>query len=106
MHGLAIGQVGARLLLSDQQVRDLEAGSDRTFHNRGFYLRALRRYAVFSEMPASAIDKAFAEAEATDVPAAAPPQTGAAAAVASVLALLDRWRGTHTDPRITTSTHL
>ena len=53
---LAIPDVANRLLLSQLQVRGLEAGDVKAFYNEAFYNQALQRYRVLLDIPEALAD--------------------------------------------------
>ncbi len=91
--GLTLAEVGERLLLSTRQVRALEDVDLSAFHNPAFFVAALRKYAGFTGVDRSVLDRLMpparpAVAAASDgpaVPARTVPDSGARRGLALVV---------------------
>jgi hypothetical protein len=71
--GLGIGDVASRLLLSNGQIRALEAVQPEAFYSAEFYAGALRKYAAFVGVQSDQIDRVLVRPEA-DAEADAEPR--------------------------------
>lgn len=65
---IAIADVANRLLLSQTQVRALEAGDASAFYNQGFYAQALKRYRTLLGLPEQAEASSLPQPAVSDTP--------------------------------------
>lgn len=81
---IAIADVANRLLLSQTQVRALEAGDASAFYNLGFYAQAMKRYRALLGLPEHAVASALAQPADIDAsPTTQPAEDRPAASAAT-----------------------
>jgi len=59
---LSVADVASRLILSKAQVLGLETGDVSAFYGTAFFLKGLRKYMAFAELPTDGLDLALARA--------------------------------------------
>ncbi|MDH4067149.1 MAG: hypothetical protein OEW19_22340, partial [Acidobacteriota bacterium] len=66
---VSVEEVASQLILSKAQVLGLEHANAAAFYSTTYFLKALRKYMAFAEVPTAVLDEAMAEAAEGDAEA-------------------------------------